>query len=328
MKPNARIDIRTIARLDPGEVYRGQVFHAGHLWEGHSVGGVGAYHIDVHAADDGRVLASASLPHTLEFLYPFGADTILVVGKHFTERWGWLTYHSTARFRHGRIRVRTRSMPMALQIEQFGGRVGSMYFNEPCSRKVFRWTRFGARPLAPDIRLPGVILPFDGSVFVLERNRITPGHENIVKIDLASQRIERTFAAPRNKLSTMIDLEHLPWIAAVETWAGQVLLVDKRTNRLDTVLSAPGIPVDVAPWGSHLMVVSRDPKCLRLFDLAAQGIPQVAEWDLSALGDDFGNLTTMHVDPRNGTVFLRSPFHPRIEVNTPAVKMVAGLHEA
>ena len=322
------IDIRLIAILDPGEVYRGQVFHDGHLWEGHSVGGVAAYRLDVHAADGGHVLASASVPHTLEFLYPFGPDTILIVGKHFTDRRGWLTYHSTARFRQGRLRVTTSAMPMHLQIEQFGGRAGLMYFNETGSRKVLRWTRWGARPLTPDIRLPGVILPFERYVFVLERTRIIPGHENVVKIDLASQSIERTFATPRNKLSTMIALEGFPWIAAAETWADQVLLIDKETNTLAASLAAPGMPVDLAQVGRHLLVVGREPKWLRFFDLAAPGIPQVEEWDLSALGDDFGNLTTMHVDPQRGNVFLRSPFHPRMRGNTPAVKMVTRVGDA
>jgi hypothetical protein len=34
-------------------------------------------------------------------------------------------------------------MPMALQVEQFGGDAGRMYFNETGSRQVFRWTRWG-----------------------------------------------------------------------------------------------------------------------------------------------------------------------------------------
>ena len=328
VKPTPAIDIRTVAILDAGEVYRGQVFHDGHLWEGHSVGGVTAYRLDVHAADGGQVLASALVPHTLEFLYPFGPDTILIVGKHLTDRWGWLTYHSTARFRKGRLRVKTRAMPMALQIEQFGGRAGRMYFNEVGSCKVFRWNRFGARPLSPDIHLPGVILPFDRFVFVLERNRISPGAENIVKIDLDSQRVERTFATPRNKLSAMINLEGFPWIAAVETWADQVLLVDRETNTLSAVLPAEGTPVDLVQVGRHLLVVSREPKRLMFFDLATRGVPLVTEWDLSALGEDFGNLTTMHVNPQTGSVFLRSPFHPQVHGNTPAVKMVSRVGEA
>jgi len=205
-----RFDISTVSLLDPGEVYKGQVVHDGCLWEGHSTTSVSSYRLDVHAADDLQVLASAAVPHTLEFLYPFGPHTILAVGKHFTNRWGWLTYHSIARFQHGRLRVRTRAMPMALQVEQFGGHAGCMYFNEPCSHKVFRWTRWGARPLVPDIRLPGVILPFETCVFVLERNRIHPGCENIVRIDLPTQRIDRTFSEPRNKLTTMIDLAGFP----------------------------------------------------------------------------------------------------------------------
>ena len=328
MQASTDIAIHTVAILDRGEVYRGQVFHDGHLWEGHSTGGVASYRIDVHRADGVQVLASARVPHTLEFLYPFGPHTILAVGKHFTDHCGWLTYYSIVRFRHGRLRVKTKALPMALQIEQFGGRAGRMYFNETGSRKVFRWTRWGARPLAPDIHLPGVILPFEKFVFVLERNRISPGAENIVKIDLATQRIDRTFTQTRNKLSTMIDLQGFPWIAAVETWADQILLVDKERNTLARALPAAGMPVDVAQIGGHLLVVSREPKRLRFFDLAAPGTPQVAEWDLSALGDDFANLTTMHVDPHAGNVFLRSPFHPRVAGNTPAVKMVIPLKSA
>ena len=325
MKVGSNIAIRTVAVLDPGEVYRGQVFHDGHLWEGNSTGGVANYRLDVYAADGSRVLASAGVPHTQEFLYPFGPQTILIVGKHFTDRHGWLTYHSTAQFDGGRLRVRTRAMPMTLQVEQFGGHADRMYFNEPCARKVFQWTNRGPRLLAPDIHLPGVILPFERFVFVLERNQIFPGNENIVKIDLPGQRIERTFAQTRNRLSTMIDLEGFPWIAAVETWADQILLIDKESNTLAAALPAPGTPVDLAQVDDRLLVVSQEPKRLRLFDLADRDIPQIAEWDLAALGDDFANLTTMHVDPRTGNVFLRSPFHPRIEGNTPAVKMVIPL---
>ena len=325
MRISTDIAIRTVALLDRGEAYRGQVFHDGHLWEGHSTGDVASYRLDVHAADGTQILASARVPHTQEFLYPFGPHTILTVGKHYTRRWGWLTYRSIARFHHGRLGVRTRAMPMALQVEQFGGQANRMYFNETGSRKVFRWTRWGARALAPDIHLPGVILPFEKYVYVLERNRLRAGAENVVKIDLASQTIERTFQQPRNKLSTMIDLHGYPWLAAVESWADQILLIDKELNTLAATLPAPGTPIDVVQFGNQLLVVSRDPKRLRFFDLAASGTPQIAEWDLSPLGDDFCNITTMHVDPQRGTVFLRSPFHPLIDGNTPAVKMVTPL---
>ena len=185
------------------------------------------------------------MPHTQEFLYPFGPHTILAVGKHFTHRWGWLTYHSIARYHHGRLRVKTKAMPMALQVEHFGG---------------------------DDIDLGGFL-----------------------------------------------------WLAAVENWADQVLLIDKEQNRLEFTLSTPGTPIDAAQFGTCLVVVCREPKRLRFFDLAVPGIPQIAEWDLSDLGDDFRNITTMHVDQQSGNIFLRSQFHPLVEGNTPAVKVVMPL---
>jgi hypothetical protein len=319
----ADLHIRTVAVLDRCEVYRGQVFHDGHLWEGHSTGDVANYRLDVHAAGGG-VLASAAVRHTLEFLYPFGRGSILAVGKHHTRRRGWLTYRSVARLRHRRITVTTRAMPMRLQVEQFGGHPGRMYFNETGSRRVFRWNGFRALPFDHDIFMPGTILVLPECLFVLERNRIAPGAENVVRVDLASGRVERTFATPRHRLTTLVDLAGFPWIAAVENWADQVLLIDKVSNRPAAALPAAGGPVDATQVGRHLLVFSREPKLLRFFDLAAAGLPQVAEWDLAGLGDDFANVTTMHADPLTGSVFLRSPFHPAIEGNTPAVKLVAA----
>jgi hypothetical protein len=104
--------------------------------------------------------------------------------------------------------------------------------------------------------------------------------------------------------------------------ADQVLLIDKESNTLAGTIAAPGDPIDVAHVGNCLVVVSRNPKRLRVFDLTTCRTPLIAEWDLSALGDDFANITTMHVDPLSGNVFLRSPFHPLVVGNTPAVKMV------
>lgn len=316
-------EVRTVAALGRCEVYRGQVFHAGHLWEGHSDGSVEDYRLDVHAADGTSVVASARVPHTLEFLYPFGPDGILVVGKHYVPRRGWRTYHSVARLRRGRLAVRTRTMPADLQVEQFGGRPGAMYFNETGSRRVFRWTGFRAVPFDHDILLPGTILVLPGCLFVLERTRIFSGVENVVRIDLASGRVERTFSAPRRRLATLVDLVGFRWIAAVESWADQVLLIDKWTNSLAATLPADGTPVDATQVGRHLLVVSRDPRRLRFFDLAAAGVPLVADWDLAAVGDDFTNISTMHADPVTGNVFLRSPFHPHVEDNTPSVRMLS-----
>lgn len=317
--------VRTVTLLDPHEVYRGQVFHAGLLWEGHSVGTVDDYRIDVHDPDSLAVIASAPVPHTLEFLYPYAPRTILVVGKHFDERRGWLTYHSTVRFDAAsaspRLRVRVCTMPRRLQVEQFGGSAGAMWFNETGSRKVFRWNGWWARPLRPDVHFPGAMIPSGRHLFVLERNDFRPGNETIARIDTVTQTIERSFPDTRRFLTMMIDLEGLPWIAAPEAWADQVLLVDKATNRLAAVLPVPGTPVAVTRLGRCLVAFAAEARRASFFDLEADGFPLVAQWDLAGLGDDFLNVRSLHVDPRSGNLFLRSPFHPRVYGNTPAVRV-------
>ena len=318
-------EIRTVTHLDPHEVYRGQVFHDGLLWEGHSAGTVDDYRIDVHDPDTLAVIASAPVPHTLEFLYPYAAGTILAVGKHFDERRGWLTYHSTVRFDatppSPRLRVRVRTMPRRLQVEQFGGSAGRMWFNEPGSRKVFRWNGWWARPLRPDVHFPGAMIPSGRHLFVLERNDFRPGRETIARIDTVTHAIERSFPDPRRHLTMILDLEGLPWIAAPEAWADQVLLVDKATNRLAATLPVPGTPVAVARLGECLVVFAAEARQASFFDLGSDGFPLVARWDLTGLGNDFRFVRSMHVDPHGGRLFLRSPFHPRISGNTPAVRV-------
>lgn len=315
--------VRTVAPLGRCEPWRGQVFHAGRLWEGHEGDRRLGHRLDVHdAAGDGPV-ASAVLPHTLEHLHPFGDDAILAVGKHHDDRRGWLTFHTIAAIRGGRLRVTTRPLPSRLQVEQFGGGPGRMWFNEPGSRRVFRWTGWRALPLDADVRLPGTILPFDRDVFVLERNCIFGGRENVVRIDVATARIERTFPAPRAGLTSLIDLPGLPWIAVVECRAERVLLIGRESNALAAEIAVPGRPVVAAMLGRCLVVYAADARRLHFLDLHAAGFPRVAEWDLATLGDDFTNVTALDVDPERGTVFLRSPFHPLAPGNVPAVKRAA-----
>ena len=318
-------EVRTVTHLDPHEVYRGQVFHAGLLWEGHSAGSVDDYRIDVHDPDTLAVIASAPVPHTLEFLYPFAPRTILAVGKHFDERRGWLTYHSIVRFDVAsagpRLSVHVRPMPRRLQVEQFGGSAGAMWFNETGSRKVFRWNGWWARPLRPDVHFPGAMIPSGRWLFVLERNDFRAGSETIARIDTVTHGIERTFPETRRHLTMLLDLDGLPWIAAPEAWADQVLLVDKATNRLIAALPVPGTPVAVARLGQCLVVFAAEARQASFFDLTSAGFPLVARWDLAGMGEDFLNVRSLQVDPLTGRLFLRSPFHPRVYGNTPAVRV-------
>ena len=312
--------LRDVAPLDPSEVYRGQVFHAGHLWLGHSAGTVAEYRLDAHAPS-GRRVASARVPHTLEFLHPFGPRAILAVGKHHLGARGWRTYHTVARLAGGRLHVRTRTMPSWLQVEQFGGAPGAMFFNETGMGRVIRWNGLWGRALTPRVHFPGTILHCGRWLFVLERNDFRPGHESIARIDLPGGRIERTFAGTRRRLTTLLDLDGLPWIAAPEAWADRVLLVDKATNRLAAEIPVEGCPVEVARLGRCLAVATQDSRALSFFDLRAPGFPLVARWDLSAAGPALANIRVLSIDPESGAVYLRSPAHGRVPEGTASVTM-------
>jgi len=315
---------RTIARLGDHEPWRGQCFHAGLLWEGHS-GTAAGHRLDAHLPRSPAVLASARLVHTAEFIHPFGPGAVIVVGKHFEPRGGWRTYHSVARLAGGRLRVQSRAMPRWLQVEQFGGGPGAMFFNEPGSRQIYRWNGLWARALGPEVALPGTMIPTPGGLAVLERNCIVPGQENVARIDLATRAINRAFTAPRRRLCSLLDLPGTAWLAVAETWAEQVLLIDRVTNRLARVLPAPGGPVALARYGSCLAILVDEPRRLLFVDpsgASGDGGP-VAVWDLAALGPAAGHVTALDCDPATGDVYLRSPFHPRVADNVPTVTLVA-----
>lgn len=323
-----RPSLRPLGTLDPREVYGGQVFHDRLLWQGHSCGDVSSYRLDVHDAAGG-LLASTAVPHTLEFLHAFGPRTVLAVGKHDHGPGGWRTFHSTVRFVPGdaarppRLAVTTRAMPRRLQVEQFGGSPGAMFFNDPGSRKVVHWRGWWGRTLRPDLHLPGTMIHRGRHLFVLERNDIRPGHETIARIDLGSQTVERTFVEPRERITALVDVAGSPWIAAAEAWADRVLLVDRATNRLAATLPAPGMPVDLATSGTRLVVLAIESQTLRFFDLVAAGLPLVAEWDLSGMNVRRAHPRGLHVDPATGTVFIRSAFHPAIVGSTAGVTLAA-----
>ena len=317
--------VRSLGTLDPREVYRGQAFHDRLLWQGHSAGDVSTYRIDVHSADGTR-LASAPVPHTLEFLHPFGPRTVLVVGKHYQPRGGWRTYHTSVRFdpargRPPRLTVKTRTMPKRLQVEQFGGDPRGMFFNDPGSRKVVRWNGWWSRPLAPDIHFPGTMIRSGRHLFVLERHDVRPGRETIARVDLLTQAIERTFPTARQRITALVDVPGSPWIAATEAWADQVLLIDRVANRLAATLPVPGMPVELAAAAGTLVVLAAESRTLRFFDLTRAGLPLVAVWDLAGIGPEYDHPRALHVDPESGGVFIRFAFHPLLNGSVAGVTL-------
>jgi len=321
VRPTSDLIVRTIARLAPCEPWRAQCFHAGVLWEGHC-GDPGEHRLDVHLPGSARVLAAARLRHTVEFLHPFGPAAVIAVGKHHHPRGGWRTFHSVARFTGTRLQVHTYTMPSCLQVEQFGGTPAAMFFNEPGSRQVYRWNGWWARPLGPEIHLPGTMILVGRSLYVLERNVIVPGTENLVCIDLDRGAATRTFPAPRRWLRSPVDLPDSPWLAVAETLAERVLVIDKRANRLARSIPVPGGPVALAPAGRCLAVLADDPLRLLFLD-RDDGFGVAAVWDLGALGAAAGNVTALAVDAATATAYLRSPFHPTVADNDPTVTMVA-----
>ena len=280
--------------------YEAMVFNDSTLWIGSNrdESAASKYFLEAYSEDGSRLLGRVQLRHTLEFLYPYGPDQVLVVGKHATEG-EWQTFFTVARLEQGRVIANTVPIPEEVMVEQIGGVPGRLFFNTGVN-KLVEYRGHGLEYLAPVISNAGQMMLLGDSLFVLERNSIYLGDENIVKVDLSSQSADRTFKDRlRNGITGFVPLRNGALIAAAETLANQILLIDTTTNTLVKTLSTSGNPRALAELGRCLVSFGWVDHALRFFDTTDSGFKQIGQWDLSPI------LKDRYTDLRDLVVTLR-----------------------
>ena len=76
----ASVNLRVVSNLDGFEPFEAHVFHAGLLWTGRSRQGLGAfYRLEVYASD-GQPAANLELGHSVKYLIPYGANSVVAIG--------------------------------------------------------------------------------------------------------------------------------------------------------------------------------------------------------------------------------------------------------
>jgi hypothetical protein len=163
--------------------------------------------------------------------------------------------------------------------------------------------------LGPAISGPGQMILIGESLFVLEWKASDPHTQNLVKIDLKTEKAERTFnGLLRSGILRMVQVPSTPYLAIVERDENQLLFVNYETNRFDEskTVAIPGRPRDVTVFGKCLAVLAPDGNTISFVDYKMSSPQIVLTWDLNGLIDKWRRPSGIAIDRLTGNVFVRS----------------------
>lgn len=316
---------RTVTLLDKGEPNDAMTAHAGYLWVGKSrLDFASHYTIEAYDAQD-NLAATAMLPHSATFAYPYGERSILVFGTGQSPN---LTQYSIVEMRGGALDVRTIRIPMEAWGNLWVGTVdGREYFTDmggngndaardrdPTlpSQTVFSMARGRARYLSSRLTMPLDGVAVGGHLYVAHGQAIGDPRTNLVKINPVDGRVTPLFPSYRAGLAKVLRLEGLPLVAVSESQAGKVLLVDVRTDRLVAEVDGLGAPRALAQFGHCVLAGDPWSNTIGVVDvsaLATGGSAEVvASLPVGLPSHEFRMLRGLAVDAARGKIYARSNY--------------------
>ncbi|NBX77318.1 MAG: hypothetical protein EBQ92_12250 [Proteobacteria bacterium] len=264
------------------------------------------HRIEVRTSDGETILSTHLVPHSVERLYPFDRESILIMGKAFTSE-GWVTYYSIVRSCCGAMAVETHPIPTLYQVEEFAGTPENLFFNETGERSVVAKTGGTTKLLPIEVSGPGQMQLVGDHLWILERQSFYLGDENIVRLNLKTLRAERVFPQLRNGLVSILALADGSAIAATELRAQKVVFIDSQDPTRQTSIKLSGThPRSLTQWGKCLLVGSEEPNRITVINLQEKKPSIVFEFDLEQYTFDLPRLNKITVDSDTGNIFLRS----------------------
>jgi len=305
---NPEITMRLVTELPRSEVYDAHLFHADTLWVGRSrTTNAERHRIDAFVDGGERLLGSAFLPHTAGHVYPFGPGKVIVVGKSAEP---WKTHYTVITRQGNNLQQATTTFPEQLQVEQFAGLPGAMFFTEVGDAAIYRHAPGRRGALKPKVSGPGAMVLTGDFLYIIERRSFQAGDESLLRINVKTELADRTYGSePRNNLTHILSLPEHNLIAVSETDAHQVLLVNAKTNQpiVDVAIES-GTPRGLAAAGQCLVVVSDESRRLSFVALNEPGYPVIAEWGLKDAGARLNQPRRVAVDPAKKRIYVRSTY--------------------
>lgn len=296
--------IRFVVELHRNEPYEGHLFHRDRLWVGQSKQSDGDSHRVSIFDSEGKVkVAEVNLPHSVNQIVPYG-DGVIVPGKKCCP---WQTGFSVIREVSGRFNVQTTMVSEQYQIDKVAAGEEGIFFSDPGDRALLQQVGRSTRFVTQEVSGPGEMVLRAGKLWVVERKSPQFGDEDIARIDLSTGRVERVFNENRPGIASLIYVNAVDLMAVSEI-SGRVLFVDPETMRTVGEVAVEGAPRGMTTLGKCLLVASEDSKGVTFIDTKAADFPVISEWNLTAAGDRLKKPRSVAVDPKNGTVFLRSTY--------------------
>ncbi len=325
---SALAGVKTITVLDRAEQNEALVFHADHLWVGQSRKDFKADPKLLIFDRSDKKVAEVPLRHSPQYLYPYGAQSVLVVGTSIEPN---LTMYTIATRKGESFSARTIVIPMQAWANRWLGTVdGKEYFTDPggnsedtstdlslAAQTIFRMDSFGPKYLSTRLRLPVGGMAIGNKLFVVQHEAIGAWQSNLAVIDPRTGQFSLAFPNYRKNLSGIAQIPGTALVAVTERDANQLLLLDKNTLQLSFELNTPAEPRGVTAFGQCALAGSFSERGVRVFRRTADQKYEVAldlAMDLS--GNEFARLFQITADASTGRVYGKSnfPCNPMVEV--------------
>lgn len=304
----AETKVENILSLHKAEPYGATIFHDGLLWVGQSRTAI-PYVLSVYGEDGTKVVSQVKLAHSVSYVYPYGANTVLVMGKTFTDGDGWRTYYSTVSYNAAKKRLavtKTYKFGLKYQMDQFGGDPKRQFFSHPGDREVLTMGFWGPKRLnQSEVFGPSEMTLLGNNLFVVERPGV--GNGNVANIDLATGKIERVFKNSVNSsLGHTTYLPALGLLAMSAKNADTVVFVNPKTTREERQVKVTGTPQGLAVFGSCLAVLRQSDRKITFLKTNSKDMTEAGEADISSGGYELSNPIYLAVNPATKTLFVRS----------------------
>jgi hypothetical protein len=253
--------------------------------------------IEIYNPDLSQKVGEVAVNHGVSYIQANGANQVIVLGRTAEAR----AYYTTITRQGTGFASQTKSLGMLLP-EYFAVSSRGLFFNEAGDAAIYQWQGSAGRKVAEEVSGPGKVVIVGNSLFAIERRSFRPGDENLIKVDLGTSAVTRTFPTLRNNLSNLIYVPSIDRVVVAETFANQLLVVEPTQNRLESTIPVSS-PRGLDLWGDHLVVSTDVQKSVAFVNLTSRTVDDT--WDLSAVPNLY-NTWDLTADAAHGRVYVRS----------------------
>jgi len=141
----------------------------------------------------------------------------------------------------------------------------------------------------------------------IERGLATPTDDKIIYVDIDGRKFQRLFTEdPKNGLS---DLNYSPkhnYVIVSEYVAGNVLLIDDQTQKVQHTIHVGGVPRQTAVYGNCIISANDETKNLNFIKIDGDQASVELVWDIADQVKDLNRPGRISVNAEGGYVYLKS----------------------